>query len=78
MGCTSVKPKNGASVAAQGLNAVTLKLADFMQGPLGASKLMNDMGLMQKKIEFTGTISKIGISKMYKKVSSCQTPFSGS
>ena len=71
MGCTSVKPKNGASAADLGLNAVTLKLADFMQGPLGANQLMNDMGLMQKKIEFTGTISKIGISKMYKKVSSC-------
>ena len=41
-----------------------------MYGPLGANSLMNEMGLMQKKLDFTGKISKIQINKMYKKVSS--------
>ena len=70
MGCTSVKPKHGASAADLGLNAVNLKLADFMHGPLGANQIMNEMGLMQKKIDFTGTISKISIAKLFKRVSS--------
>ena len=68
MGCTAPKAK-GASAAALGANAVTLKLSEYMQGPLGANNLMNEMGLMQKKLDFTGTISKIHINKLYKRVS---------
>ena len=70
MGCTAPKAGKGASAQDLGANAVILKLSEFMQGPLGGNALMNEMGLMQKKIDFTGTISKIGINKLFKRVSS--------
>ena len=40
-----------------------------MKGPQGSSAtLLNDAVLMQKKLEFTGVISKIAISELFKKV----------
>ena len=49
--------------------AVNLKVAEFMNGPLGGHALLNDSALMQKQLEFNGIISKIAIAKLFRRVS---------